>query len=98
METKIDKSDLMAVVLTAIDDAVDERICGLEGDVVHTDWTEEDWENYKEENCEIKNHEDYLRFGDRVYNSPNVWCGSKDLVEFCEITKLVMDVLLRKEG
>ena len=60
-------SSLWGSILTCIEDAIDERIYRKEGDVVHTDWTEEDWKYYKEDHCCVESAEDFIKMCSPIF-------------------------------
>ena len=85
---KLDFSTISAIMLTAIEDSIDERIYNIEGDVVHTDWEDEDWENYKAESCNIENAEAFLKFAEELSNTPTGKLREDTVVEFAEISSI----------
>ena len=88
-------SDVWGSILTCIQDAIDERIAQAEGDVVHTDWTEEDWDNYRHENCMIHNAEDFLD----AFEVKNQWKHNPDQRdEFVEVVGQFFDILKTRLG
>jgi hypothetical protein len=85
-------SDMNALILICIEDAIDERIMGIEGDVVHTDWDESDWEVYKSDNCFIRNAEDYLKCANKIEVK---MIHGQQMIEFAEVSAIFTTILLK---
>lgn len=91
-------SEINGMMLSAITDAIDERIYSYMGDVVHTDWKEEDWTEYKNNNLYFRDETTYLEFAEAAEKCSDIFEISppEKLAEFAEITGFFMSIFLKR--
>jgi len=88
-------SDVWGSILGCVDDAINERIALIEGDTVHTDWDENYWQNYKEENCQIRNMEDFIECSERAAKFELHRANEE---EYAEVAGMAFTILQKRLG